>query len=163
MVVRGVNDDEVVDFAAMTIKEAWHVRFIELMPLAGIAEFVPSREIQERIRQLGTLEPYFPQSGNGPAQYYRLPGAEGTIGFISPLSEPFCAQCNRLRLTADGKLRPCLLSDYEVDLREHLRDHTSPQELKQIVLKAINAKPEQHCLADKDGAPISRRMSKIGG
>jgi cyclic pyranopterin phosphate synthase len=130
VVMRGMNDDEVVDFARKTMEANWNVRFIEPMPVGNgmLAEgewrerVVTGKEIRERIEAaLGTLEPAKMRAGNGPARYYRLPGADGTLGFITPISEHFCYLCNRLRLTADGQLRPCLLSDYEIDLRTPLR------------------------------------------
>jgi len=112
VVLRGMNDDEIIDFARMSTNQGWHVRFIEFMPFgmlkAEALETVSAQEIRERIRSLGKLEPYTGKTGNGPAKYYRLPGARGTMGFISPMTEHFCDTCNRLRLTSDGQLRPCL-------------------------------------------------------
>jgi len=162
VVMRGINDDEVQDFAKMTYEGGWHVRFIELMPFADVTELVPSSEVRQRIMSLGKLEPCFPVAGNGPARYYRLPGAEGTIGFISPVTEPFCSNCNRMRLTSNGRLCPCLLSEDNVDLREVLRRNASPQELERLILKAIASKPERHHLADGI-VPIKQNMSQIGG
>ena len=127
LVMRGINDDEVLDFANMTYKECWHVRFIELMPFASVADFVPLDEIRQRIMSLGSLEPCLPITGNGPARYYRLSGAKGTIGFISPITEPFCSSCNRMRLTSNGQLCPCLLSDDGIDLKGPLRSNVSMQ------------------------------------
>ena len=122
VVLRGINDDETIDFARMSLTQGWHVRFIEFMPFGttGVAALatVSTREIQERLESLGKLEPYTGKAGSGPARYYRLPGAEGTIGFISPMTEHFCHSCNRLRLTSDGQWRPSLLDDDEVDLKE---------------------------------------------
>ncbi len=164
VVMRGINDDEVLDFARLTIDEGWHVRFIELMPFANGAslQFVPTKEIEERLRSLGTLEPCLSSQGNGPAKYFRFPGVKGTVGFISPLSEHFCFNCNRLRLTADGKLRPCLLSDYEVDLKTTLRRGASPEELKVLIKQAVAAKPERHHLME-GVFPIGRAMCQVGG
>jgi len=162
VVMRGINDDEVLDFANMTYKEGWHVRFIELMPLADVTGIVPSSEIRQHIASLGTLKPCSPITGNGPARYYRLPGARGTIGLISPISEHFCSSCNRMRLTSDGKLRPCLLSDSAIDLRGTLRQNFSLQELKRLILKAVASKPERHHLAEGI-APVKQNMSQIGG
>jgi len=114
VVMAGINDDELLDFATRTIEEEWHVRFIELMPAAGVSttasQFVSVSEMRKRLEALGELEPCLPSVGNGPAKYFRFHQAKGTIGFITPVSEHFCIHCNRLRLTADGKLRPCLLS-----------------------------------------------------
>ncbi|MFQ5987820.1 MAG: GTP 3',8-cyclase MoaA, partial [Dehalococcoidia bacterium] len=130
VVMRGMNDDEVLDFARLTIEQGWHVRFIETMPFGKgeRLDFIPAVEIKERLLSLGGLEPSLPSDSNGPAKYFRFSEAKGTLGFISPLSEHFCFNCNRLRLTVDGQLRPCLLSDEEVDLRKPLREGTSPQE-----------------------------------
>jgi cyclic pyranopterin phosphate synthase len=123
VVMRGINDDEILDFARLTYREGWHVRFIELMPFKGVAQPVPSIEVQQHVSSLGRLDSCVSTTGNGPAGYYRLAGAKGTIGFISPLTETsFCSRCNRMRLTPDGKLRPCLLGDDEIDLRTPLRD-----------------------------------------
>jgi len=164
VVMRGINDDEILDFASMTYEDGWHIRFIELMPFKGVAEFVPSKELRLRIGALGKLEPCLPVVGNGPASYYRLPGARGTVGFISPLTDAsFCSRCNRLRLTPDGKLRPCLLGDAEFDLKTPLRNNASLEELKHLILKAIASKPEHHRLKRGNVSPITRRMSQIGG
>ncbi len=177
VVMRGINDDEVADFARLTITEGWHVRFIELMPFAADnppdghsigsstslhTAFVSANEIKERLNRLGKLEPSLPITGNGPARYFRLPQAGGTIGFIAPVSQHFCFICNRLRLTAEGKLRPCLLSDNEIDLRQPLRSGASPQELKGVITEAIQAKPKMHALA-QGPATRKRLMSQVGG
>lgn len=168
VVLRGLNDDEAVDFARLTLEGDWHVRFIELMPLgtntawAGDG-YVPVGEVRRRIEDaLGELVLAKVGVGNGPARYYRLPGAVGTIGFISPISEHFCYQCNRLRLTADGRLRPCLLSDYEIDLRTPLRQGASLPEVRELLIRSIRAKPERHHLGESV-APRERAMSEIGG
>ena len=119
VVMAGINDDELLDFATKTIDEGWHVRFIELMLPVGVsttaAQLVSVNDIRKRLKPLGELEPCLPSVGNGPARYFRFPHAKGTIGFITPVSEHFCFHCNRLRLTSDGKLRPCLLSEDEID------------------------------------------------
>jgi GTP 3',8-cyclase len=177
VVMRGINDDEVMDFARLTITEDWHVRFIELMPFAAdnppdghsiigranlYPAFISADEIKERLNRLGKLEPSLPITGNGPARYFRLPQAGGTIGFIAPVSQHFCFSCNRLRLTAEGKLRPCLLGDNEIDLRQPLRSGASPQELKKVITEAIQAKPQKHQLPQSQ---VSRKrlMSQVGG
>ena len=168
VVVRGLNDDEVVDFARLTLEGDWHVRFIELMPLGANTAwagdgYVSIGEVRRRIEDaLGELVPAKVGVGNGPARYYRLPGAVGTIGFISPISEHFCYQCNRLRLTADGRLRPCLLSDYEIDLRTPLRLGGGLTEVRELLIRSIGAKPQGHRL-DESIAPRERAMSEIGG
>jgi cyclic pyranopterin phosphate synthase len=164
VVMRGMNDDEVLRFARLTIEQGWHVRFIELMPFDQTMrlQFVPTPEIQERLLTLGALEPCLPHHGNGPAKYFRFPGAEGTVGFISPLSEHICFNCNRLRLTADGRLRPCLLSDEEVDLREPLRQGASPRRLSRLIRRAVASKPERHRLQEGE-LPNRRPMCQVGG
>ena len=164
VVMRGINDDEILDFARMTYEDGWHVRFIELMPFKGVAEFVPSNELRQHIGLLGKLEPCESITGNGPATYYRLSGARGTIGFISALTEPsFCSRCNRMRLTPDGKLRPCLMAEDEIDLRTPLRNNASTEELKRFILKAVASKPERHHLEGGNVRVVKRRMSQIGG
>jgi len=177
VVMRGINDDEVGDFARLTISAGWHVRFIELMPfvrdnppdghsIAGKVglhpAFVSANEVKEHLRSLGTLEPSLPIAGNGPARYFRFSGTSGTVGFISPVSQHFCFSCNRLRLTAEGKLCPCLLSDREVDLRQRLRNGASSLEVKKVIVGAIRAKPRKHRI---NGGNTSKKrlMSQVGG
>jgi len=164
VVMSGINDDELLDFAAKTITEEWHVRFIEHMPFgedALASSFVPVDEMRQRLAVLGELEPCS-FKGNGPAKYFRLPQANGTIGFITPVSEHFCFHCNRIRLTSDGKLRPCLLSEEEIDLRQPLRSGISSTELKRLIKKAVASKPLQHQLA-KGYVPQDRPFSQVGG
>ncbi len=171
VVIRGMNDDEVVDFARKTIDEAWNVRFIEWMPVGGEqlldrtwgASVVTAEQMRGSIEaELGTLQPAETSVGNGPARYYRLPGAKGTVGFITPVSDHFCYHCNRLRLTADGQLRPCLLSDEEIDLRTALRHGADVAHIKALIVQAIESKPLRHHLADRQH-PERRSMSQIGG
>jgi cyclic pyranopterin phosphate synthase len=170
VVMRGMNDDEVVDLARRTVQQGWHVRFIEWMPVgSGTAtddwqgQIVTGHEIVERIEaELGELEPVRSPVGNGPARYYRLPHARGTIGLITPVSEHFCQECNRLRLTADGQLRPCLLSDREVDLRAALRRGADVAAVRDLILAAICAKPQHHHL-DQPAPARKRTMAEIGG
>jgi len=171
VVIRGMNDDEVVDLARRTMDAGWNVRFIELMPVGnGVLveggwreRVVTAGEIRRRIEDvLGELEPAKMSVGGGPARYYRLPRAEGTLGFITPISEHFCYRCNRLRLTADGQLRPCLLSDYEIDLRTPLRAGAGAEEIKELLLQGIERKPMNHHL-DECQRPEGRAMSEIGG
>jgi cyclic pyranopterin phosphate synthase len=164
VVMRGINDDEILDFARMSYEEESHVRFIELMPFKGVAESVPSIEVRQHVGLLGKLEPYLSITGNGPARYYRLAGAKGTIAFISPLTElSFCSRCNRMRLTPDGKLRPCLLGEDEIDLKVPLRNNASMEQLKRLILKAVASKPEHHHLERGNDRPVKRKMSQIGG
>jgi len=159
--MQGVNDDEIRDFARMTLEEGWHVRFIELMPLKGTAGLVPSHSLYREIETLGTLEPYYGLAGNGAAKYFHLPGASGTLGFITPVSEPFCSRCNRLRLSVSGILLPCLFSTDGVDVRTPLRGGATLADVKRLLSDAIAAKPEMHRLAD--GCAMNTRMSGIGG
>jgi cyclic pyranopterin phosphate synthase len=175
VVMREVNDDEAADIARTTMEEDWEVRFIELMPFMDEQEtcikdtslvlgFVPTREVRRQIEAaLGPLEPAATKSGGGPAQYFRLPGAKGLIGFISPLTEhQFCAGCNRMRLTAEGQIRPCLLTDHEVDLKETLRSGGSDDDLRARILLALETKPDAHHLWDGN-RPKWRKMIQIGG
>jgi cyclic pyranopterin phosphate synthase len=164
VVMRGINDDEILDFARTTYEDGWHVRFIELMPFKGVAQPVPSVELQRHISSLGRLEPCVSITGNGPANYYRFAGAKGTIGFISPLTEiSFCSRCNRMRLTPDGKLRPCLLGEDEIYLKSPLRNNVPMDKLKSLILQAVGSKPERHHLKDTNDRPVERKMSQIGG
>ena len=168
VVTRGFNDDEVADLARLSLANDWDVRFIELMPLGSVADFqqeqvVPSTETKARIEAaLGPLELVPGHNGHDPARSYRLPGARGRLGFISSVSEPFCAGCNRLRLTADGKLRLCLLRDDEVDLLTPLRAGADFAALRQLMAEAAYGKPWGHRLEEHDIA-TSREMSQIGG
>jgi cyclic pyranopterin phosphate synthase len=167
VVMAGINDDEIVDFATKTIRDGWNVRFIEHMPVNGddsdILKFVSVNDMKKRIDPLGKMEPFRPSAGNGPAKYFRLPDATGTIGFITPITEHFCYQCNRLRLTADGKMRPCLLSEDEIDLREALRRSAPADELKALIEEAIARKPAGHNLGKGDDRRKGRPFSQVGG
>jgi cyclic pyranopterin phosphate synthase len=171
VVIRGMNDDEVVDFARQTMDVGWDLRFIELMPV-GNGELIDSQwrekvvtaqEIRREIeREFGRLTAAKTPVGSGPARYYRLPGARGTVGFITPISEHFCYKCNRMRLTADGQLRPCLLSDDEIDLRTPLRQGAGVDEVKELLLKGVLSKPPEHHLAESVTS-WRRTMSQLGG
>ena len=175
VVMREVNDDEIVEIARTTQEEDWQVRFIELMPFMEEQEtcirdtslvpgFVPTQAVKRQIEEaLGPLAAAEANAGSGPARYYRLPAARGLIGFISPLSDAqFCATCNRMRLTADGKIRPCLLTDQEVDLKQTLRRGGSDDDLRQRILAALDSKPDAHHLGDGN-RPRRRKMAQIGG
>jgi cyclic pyranopterin phosphate synthase len=166
VVMRGTNDDEVVEFARLTIDRPWHVRFIELMPVGQMESVtdehvVPSDEVLARIRTaLGALEPSVgPARGNGPAAYWRLAGAQGSIGVITPMTHTYCGSCNRVRLTADGRLRTCLFGDHEVDLRTPLRAGIP---LEPFVRQALAEKPEQHALLTRRNGGL-RALSQVGG
>jgi len=166
VVMSGINDDELLDFATKAINDGWHVRFIELMPFASqstiTSQFLSVSDMRQRLEQLGKLEPCLPSIGNGPAKYFRFAQAKGTIGFITPVSEHFCVHCNRLRLTADGKLRPCLLSEDEIDLKQPLRNGISSAGLKELIEEAVARKPLRHHLAE-GGIPKHRPFSQVGG
>ncbi len=166
VVMRGKNDEEVIDFARKTITDGWNVRYIEDMPFGnkanGSSSMVSAREIQGQLAILGQLEPCKTGRGNGPARYYRFEGSEGTIGFISPVTEHFCRTCNRLRLTADGHLRPCLLDDDEIDIKAAMRGGASDEEMRTIIRKAVTAKRERHHLNEGQRAP-EKPMRQIGG
>ena len=167
VVVRNFNEEDVVDLARLSIEHDWQIRFLEMMPFANnegfqTSERVDQRSIQARIEQeLGTLE----SAGDaldGEARVFRLPKARGSLGFISPVSDPFCSDCNRVRLTADGKLRLCLLKDDEVDLMAPLREGAADGDLDQILRKGIFEKPWGHELANNRFS-TNRGMSEIGG
>jgi cyclic pyranopterin phosphate synthase len=163
VVIKDINDDEIIDFARKTYEQGWHIRFIELMPLATVKGIISAKEIRSRIETLDKLETASAPVGNGPARYYRLPRAKGTIGFISPVTEPFCSWCNRLRLTSYGQLCSCLLSDDGVDLRKPLRNNNLPEdEIRRLIRELIASKPSHHNLAN-DNLALSRKMSQIGG
>ena len=167
VVLKGINNDEILDFALKTITDGWNVRFIEYMPFTGakiqVNDMVSSQEIMSIIRkQFGELEPHHPRVGNGPAKYYKLPDSNGTLGFIGAVTECFCAQCNRFRLTSDGKLRPCLLDDDEIDIREPVRRGATIEELAEIIQSAAVVKREQHHLSI-GSKPSARSMRQIGG
>jgi cyclic pyranopterin phosphate synthase len=167
VVLRGINDDEVVDFAKMSISEGWHVRYIEYMPFIDSEEdakkLVGVDEIMDIIQSsIGNLEQCWPEKGSGPAKYYRFPGAKGTVGFIGAMTHCFCAQCNRFRLTADGRLRPCLMEDDEVDIKGPLRNGASIEELEEIIKEAVALKRERHRIG-KDLILNKRQMWQIGG
>ena len=166
--IRGINDDEILAFARLTLEYDVHVRFIEYMPIGmenGWREdrFVSTDEIKSTISALGHLVQIQNDNGAGPAQMYSLAGAPGRLGFISSLSSHFCATCNRLRLTPDGKLRTCLFSDAEVDLKTPLRLGCSDQELEHIITAAILSKPQKHNAAEPVFKKCVRGMSAIGG
>lgn len=167
VVVRGFSDEDVVDVARLTLEHAWDVRFIEMMPFGSVAGFqtnayVSSAETMARIEAaLGPLAP-LDVTGYDPARTYRLAGAPGTLGFISAVSQPFCAQCGRLRLTAEGRLRLCLLRDDEVDLRTPLRAGATYEEMRAVFHAAAYRRPWGHELA-QNLIPRERVMSQIGG
>ena len=165
VVMRSINDDEIEDFARLTLDHPWHVRFIELMPVGEMSgltweHIVPSDEVLSRIASLGTLAPDGgPPRGNGPATYYRLTGAQGTVGVITPMTHTYCASCNRVRLTADGRLRTCLFGDHEVLLRDALRRR---EPLEPLFRQALADKPKEHALLQMKVGGL-RALSQVGG
>jgi cyclic pyranopterin phosphate synthase len=165
VVLRGINDDEIEDFARLTVEHPWHVRFIELMPVGDLRELtwehvVPSDEVLARIGALGDLgTDTGPARGNGPAKYYRLEGASGTVGIITPMTHTYCGSCNRVRLTADGRLRTCLYGDHEVNLREPLR---RGEPLEPHFRQALADKPREHALLQMKVGGL-RALSQVGG
>jgi len=165
VVMRGINDDEIADFAALTRDHPWHVRFIELMPVGELRELtfdhvVPTDEILARLRAVDTLTTDAgPSRGNGPAVYYRYPQAAGTIGVITPMTHTYCERCNRVRLTADGRLRTCLFGDHEVVLREAIRAGVP---LAPLFAQALAEKPKAHDLLQMRVGGL-RALSQVGG
>jgi len=166
--VRGYNENDLASMARLTLDHPWQVRFIEMMPFGGATDLqtgqiVTADEMQERIEsELGSLEPVNGGALDGEARLYRLPGSQGDIGFIASVTNPFCASCTRVRLTADGRLRLCLLRDGEVDLLTPLRAGATLEELRILILDGIWNKPWGHGLADGVIA-LNRVMSEIGG
>ncbi len=168
--IKGFNDDEILDFARLSLEKPYHVRYIEYMPFNTQEGWqrdkcVTAKELKEMIeRGVGPLEPVAEKAGNaGPAKRYRFKDAPGEVGFISPISEHFCGSCNRLRLTSDGKLRNCLFSDREVDLRTALRDGSDDKVIEDLLFKAVMEKPQGHQINENIFKKCSRTMSLIGG
>jgi GTP 3',8-cyclase len=169
VVMRGINDDEILSFGRLSLEKPYHIRFIEFMPI-GLENnwkeerFFSSEETLNRLQTLGPLFPINGQGLDGPARRMAYDGARGEIGLISPISEHFCQSCNRLRLTAEGRLRVCIFSDKEIDLRAPLRQGVADAELEAIIREAITQKPKEHPVRL---SPLPRRcqrpMSKIGG
>ena len=165
VVMRGINDDELEDFARLTLEHPWHVRFIELMPVGEMAgetfdRVVPSDEILVRLARIAPLSADAgPARGNGPAAYYRFAGAPGSIGVITPMSHTYCGDCNRVRLTADGRLRTCLYGDEEVSFRDALR---AGEPLAPLYASALATKPREHALLQMQVGGL-RALSEVGG
>jgi cyclic pyranopterin phosphate synthase len=165
--LNGINDDELEDMARLTFENPFHIRFIEYMPIGdsqmGNGPLLLAPEIKKRISELGQLIPVRNTANDGPAQRYRIEGARGEVGFIHALSHHFCDRCNRLRLTASGKLRPCLLSDHHEDVKGPLRDGCSDEELAEIFVRAVRHKPSDHNLAAGNPRRVCGQMHAIGG
>ena len=168
VVMRGQNDDEIEGFAAMTRDRAVHVRFIEVMPVTENVElqrdaWVSSDEVLDRLRALGELRAVPNPHGNGPARTFAYDGAPGTVGVISPLAHDYCETCNRVRLSADGRLKLCLFGDNLIDLRTPLREGRGRDAIIEILRASMHVKPERHHLALGETASQMRAFSEIGG
>jgi cyclic pyranopterin phosphate synthase len=168
VVMRGQNDDEVGAFAELTRDRAVAVRFIEVMPVqenvgGHASEYVSANDILDRIRTINALRPVDGPPGNGPARYYAFDGAKGTVGVISPLSHDYCDTCNRVRLSADGRLKLCLFGDHFIDLRTPVRDGAGEDALIAILRGSMYVKPERHHLDIGTTASAMRALSEIGG
>ncbi len=173
--MKGINDDEFVDFGKLSLRYPFQVRFIEFMPVGEKdswqkEQFIPADDIRKKIETLGTLTPFQNRHGAGPARMYHLDGeneSTGAVGFISPISHHFCDQCNRLRLTSEGRLRACLLKDTETDLKHLLRTGASDQDILDTIRQTILNKPQGHSLQDQQEVEEHARcgggMSRIGG
>lgn len=170
VVTHGYNDEDVVEMARLTLQHDWHVRFIELMPLGGgecarfaVTNYLSNREIRRRIEAaLGPLSPLPEQRPEDESQNFRLSAGRGVVGLISPVSQPYCAGCNRMRLTADGKFHLCLLHDDEIDLRAALRNGGGDALLREGLLRAVAAKPSGHQLR-LGVSTAERHMHQLGG
>jgi len=166
--IKGVNDDEILDFAALTLEKPYHIRFIELMPIGdkNISmddKFISTKEIFKKIETISMLQPIANNLLDGPAERYALEGAKGEVGFIGALSNHFCDKCNRLRLTPEGHLRGCLFSDQEIDLKTPLRQEKKDACLLKLIEFAIKNKPKEHGLLEYGPRKCVRQMNSIGG
>lgn len=167
VLIRGQNDDEIEDFARITRERPWHVRFIEMMPTGAnldlsAGSFVSCAEALRRVRAIEQLEPVEGPFGNGPARYHRFPGAPGTVGVITPMSHNYCDRCNRMRLTADGQLRPCLFGSLQTNLRDPLR---AGDDIRPLIEETLQVKPERHHLVQGSAAGSGGlvALSQTGG
>ena len=165
--LRGINEDELVEMARLSFRYPFHIRFIEYMPI-GRSDFNPNSlllapEIKNRISELGNLLRIQEAEHDGPARRYQYQGAIGEIGFIPAISQHFCNKCNRLRLTASGQLRPCLLCDHQEDLKAAVRQGCSDRQLADIFIRAVRHKPADHNLVAKNAARVCGQMRAIGG
>lgn len=165
--IRGFNDDEIEEFARLTLNTTYNVRFIEFMPIGAKEiwsheKYISTEEIKERVSSISPLIPVKIRK-SGPARYFRFEGAPGVVGFISPITHHFCNTCNRLRLTSDGKLRPCLFSETEIDLKSAIRCGASDDEIEKLLRLSIDIKPEGHSINHEKCFAHLKPMSKIGG
>lgn len=162
VLIGGFNDDEIEDFVKLTYNEKIDVRFIELMPLGQAStwakeHFIPNTTVLDRFPQ---LLPLCKEDKGSPAKYYKLPNGQGRIGLINPISSHFCSSCNRIRITADGKIKPCLHSNYEINIRDLLKQNIK---LLDILELAVKSKPKEHTINDNEYEPVLRNMYQIGG
>jgi cyclic pyranopterin phosphate synthase len=167
VLIRGQNDDEIEDFAQITRERPWHVRFIEMMPTGANLDlnaggFLSCAEALRRVRAIDALEPVDGPFGNGPARYHQFPGAPGTVGVITPMSHNYCDRCNRMRLTADGQLRPCLFGSLQTNLRDPLR---AGEDIRPLIEETLQVKPERHHLVQGSavGSGGLVALSQTGG
>jgi len=165
--IRGVNDDEIEAFAQLTLKTPFHVRFIEFMPIGANAiwseeKYISTEEIKRRVSSIAPLYPVKLRR-SGPARYYRFEQAQGVVGFISPITHHFCRSCNRLRLTSEGKLRPCLFSETEIDLKSAMRSGGPDDEIERLIRLSVEIKPKGHTINHEKSFIHLKPMSKIGG
>ncbi len=166
--LRGVNADEIADFGRLTLQHPWEVRFIEFMPVSGGLGYsdenrFSAQEIMTELESVGPLTPVERSGPAGPARLFRFRESLGQVGVIPAVSNHFCSECNRLRVTADGRIRPCLLCSDELDIRDALRAGAVDEELEKILLNAVIAKPKQHRVGEKDYQEGRRGMQQIGG
>ena len=165
VVIKGINDDEIVDFMRLSYDRPISVRFMEFMPFSRNlfweeGRFIPMSEVKARCQSFAELLPTNSLPGSGPARYYRIRGGRGTVGFISPLSSLFCSRCTRLRLTSEGKIRPCLYGEGQIDLRRSLRENASREEISSLIKLSVSNKLKEHCWG---AVKVNRAMSQIGG
>jgi GTP 3',8-cyclase len=166
--IAGVNADEVADFARLTLERSWEIRFIEFMPVTGNLEYPPESRfpadaIIAELSRVAPLEEVPRTHPGGVARLFRFGDAPGRLGIIPAVSHHFCHECNRLRVTAEGRVRPCLFSETELDLRALLRGGASDEELQRFLAQAVNIKPEKHDIGGEEFSPGSRPMQCIGG
>lgn len=163
VLIGGFNDQEIGDFLNLTYDQPIDVRFIELMPIGQASAWAKSRFVsnQRILEGFPQLAPLNVEDSHSPAKYYKLPKAQGRVGLINPISHLFCMECNRIRLTADGKLKPCLHSNQEIDLKQII--YNNPAAILSKIIEGINAKQNQHMLTDHEFQPIYRNMNRIGG
>ncbi|NLV16418.1 MAG: GTP 3',8-cyclase MoaA [Syntrophomonadaceae bacterium] len=168
VIIGGFNQDEILDFCDMAYNRPVHIRFIEFMPVGEVEywnsqKIIKNEEVYNIIAQRYSLKPGKISRGNGPAKYFYMEGGQGSVGFISPMSNHFCRECNRLRLTADGKLRACLYDGQERDLMAALRNGCDDEVIKRIMMETILAKPDKHLMGERAWGEKDRKMFQIGG